>query len=214
MRLALVGVVTVWPLIGCSEEPHQSFDVVIPPSPIPVVTEDHVMLGYELHLTNFTAEPLTMRSRRAGERSSDGDVLRFESPIIVVNNPAPVVLGPPFHDGRGLQSMQCLGHAVIDEPPTPFSARYVYPGVLRWTGSVLCNDGLLRFSGVVRRLHELERRRAIVSVGLPAQRRRAQAGATMRSKYTLIRGFDTKGQMRIVIDDEVEAVKGPDGRYG
>jgi hypothetical protein len=43
---------------------------------------------------------------------------------------------------------------------------------------------------------------------------RAQAGATMRSKYTLLQGFDTKGQMRIVIDDEVEAVKGPDGRYG
>src|SRR5882757_2947722 len=43
---------------------------------------------------------------------------------------------------------------------------------------------------------------------------RASAGAKMQSKYTLLEGFDAKGKMRIVLDDEVEAVKGSDGRYG
>ena len=37
---------------------------------------------------------------------------------------------------------------------------------------------------------------------------RAQAGPKMQSNYTLLQSFNAKGQMRIVIDDEVEAVKG------
>ncbi len=43
---------------------------------------------------------------------------------------------------------------------------------------------------------------------------RAEAGAKMQSKYTLLQGFNAKGQMLLVVDDEVEAVKGQDGRYG
>lgn len=43
---------------------------------------------------------------------------------------------------------------------------------------------------------------------------RAGAGAKMQSKYTLLEGIDAKGRMRLVIDDEVQAVKGADGRYG
>jgi type IV secretory pathway TraG/TraD family ATPase VirD4 len=43
---------------------------------------------------------------------------------------------------------------------------------------------------------------------------RAKAGAKMQSKYTLLEGFNAKGQMRVLIDDEVKAVKGQDGRYG
>ena len=36
----------------------------------------------------------------------------------------------------------------------------------------------------------------------------------MQSKYTLLQGFNAKGQMLLVIDDQVQAVKGADGRYG
>ena len=43
---------------------------------------------------------------------------------------------------------------------------------------------------------------------------RGKAGAKMQSKYTLLQGFNAKGQMLLVVDDEVEAVKGRDGRYG
>ena len=43
---------------------------------------------------------------------------------------------------------------------------------------------------------------------------RGQAGAKMQSKYTLLEGIDAKGRMRMVIDDEVKAEKGADGRYG
>jgi hypothetical protein len=43
---------------------------------------------------------------------------------------------------------------------------------------------------------------------------RSSAGAKMQSKYTLLEGIDAKGKMRLVMDDEVEAVKGADGRYG
>jgi hypothetical protein len=43
---------------------------------------------------------------------------------------------------------------------------------------------------------------------------RAQAGTKMQSNYTLLQSFNAKGQMRIVIDDEVEAVKGADAHSG
>jgi hypothetical protein len=43
---------------------------------------------------------------------------------------------------------------------------------------------------------------------------RGKAGPKMQSKYTLLQGFNAKGQMLLVVDDEVEAVKGQDGRYG
>ncbi len=43
---------------------------------------------------------------------------------------------------------------------------------------------------------------------------RAKAGPKMQSKYTLLQGFNAKGQMLLVIDDQVQAVKGADGRYG
>ncbi len=43
---------------------------------------------------------------------------------------------------------------------------------------------------------------------------RAKAGPKMQSKYTLLQGFNAKGQMLLVIDDQVQAVKGTDGRYG
>jgi hypothetical protein len=60
LHIALIGVVAVWPLMTWAEEPHQSFDIVVPQSPIPVVTEDHVALVYELYLTNFAgnADPV------------------------------------------------------------------------------------------------------------------------------------------------------------
>ena len=43
---------------------------------------------------------------------------------------------------------------------------------------------------------------------------RGKAGPNMQSKYTLLQGFNAKGQMLLVVDDEVEAVKGQEGRYG
>ena len=36
----------------------------------------------------------------------------------------------------------------------------------------------------------------------------------MQSKYTLLQGSTAKGEMLLVTGDEVEAVKGADGRYG
>ena len=43
---------------------------------------------------------------------------------------------------------------------------------------------------------------------------RAKAGPKIQSKYTLLQGFNAKGQMLLVIDDQVQPVKGADGRYG
>src|SRR5260370_31154228 len=166
LHIALIGVVAIWPLITWYEEPYQSFDIVVPQSPIPVVTEDHVALVYELHLTNLASEPLFVKrlqisdsdtskelasfaesslaprltlvggphsngenlthdAIRPGERaiifveftvkigavpgrlrheidytgSSNGHALALDSPTVVVNGAAPVVLGPPFRDG-------------------------------------------------------------------------------------------------------------------
>jgi hypothetical protein len=43
---------------------------------------------------------------------------------------------------------------------------------------------------------------------------RGKASANFQSKYTLLQGFNAKGQMLLVIDDQVQAVKGQDGRWG
>src|ERR1700733_1803089 len=43
---------------------------------------------------------------------------------------------------------------------------------------------------------------------------RAQAGTKMQSRYTLLEGIDGKGVPRIILDDEVQQVKGQDGRTG
>lgn len=43
---------------------------------------------------------------------------------------------------------------------------------------------------------------------------RAKAGAKMQSRYELLQGFDAKGRMRIVVDEEVKPIQGADGRYG
>ena len=43
---------------------------------------------------------------------------------------------------------------------------------------------------------------------------RGKAGPKLQSRYTLLQGFNAKGQMLLVIDDQVQAVKGSDGRYG
>jgi murein DD-endopeptidase len=59
LQIALIGSMAIGSL--SAETQHESFEVVIPQAPIPVVTEDHVALIYELHLTNFTAEPLIVR---------------------------------------------------------------------------------------------------------------------------------------------------------
>jgi murein DD-endopeptidase len=67
LRIALLGVVVVWPSTIWSEESRESFDIVVPQTPIPVVTEGQVMLVYELHLTNFAAEPLSVKRLRIHE---------------------------------------------------------------------------------------------------------------------------------------------------
>lgn len=43
---------------------------------------------------------------------------------------------------------------------------------------------------------------------------RAQAGARMQSRYTLLLGITAKGEQLLVTGDEIEAMKGADGRYG
>jgi hypothetical protein len=77
LRIALVGVVAIWPLNTWPEEPHQSFDIAVPQSPIPVVTEDHVMLAYELHMTNFAAEPLAVKGLHVSDSDTGKELTSF-----------------------------------------------------------------------------------------------------------------------------------------
>jgi murein DD-endopeptidase len=63
-QIALIGLMTIGPLSVWSTVQRESFDVMVPQAPIPVVTEDHVAFIYELHLTNFATEPLLVRKLR------------------------------------------------------------------------------------------------------------------------------------------------------
>jgi hypothetical protein len=64
LQPALIGLMAIGPLSIWSEVQRESFDVMVPQAPIPVITEGHVTLIYELHLTNFASEPLLVRKLR------------------------------------------------------------------------------------------------------------------------------------------------------
>jgi murein DD-endopeptidase len=53
-------------------------DVMVPQAPIPVVTEGHVALIYELHLTNFDAEPLLVRKLQVVNPDNGKAIASFE----------------------------------------------------------------------------------------------------------------------------------------
>ena len=57
---------------------RESFDVMVLQAPIPVLTEDHVALIYELHLTNFASEPLLLRELRVINPDNGKAIASFE----------------------------------------------------------------------------------------------------------------------------------------
>jgi hypothetical protein len=77
-QIVLIGLMTVGPLSVWSEVLRESLDVMIPQAPIPVVTEGHVALIYELHLTNFGAEPLLVRKLRVINADNGKAIASFE----------------------------------------------------------------------------------------------------------------------------------------
>jgi murein DD-endopeptidase MepM/ murein hydrolase activator NlpD len=68
-----IGPLSVW-----SEVQRESFDVMVPQAPIPVVTEGHVALIYELHLTNFATEPLLVQKLRVINPDNGKAIASFE----------------------------------------------------------------------------------------------------------------------------------------
>jgi murein DD-endopeptidase len=78
LQTALIGLIAIGPLPVWSEAQHESFDVMVPQAPIPVVTEDQVALIYELHLTNFAAEPLLVQKLQVINPDNGRAVASFE----------------------------------------------------------------------------------------------------------------------------------------
>src|SRR5689334_12365782 len=77
LRGALIGLIAIGPLSPC-EEQRDSFDLTVPQPPIPVATEDHIALVYELHLTNFAAEPLRFQKLRVIDPDNRNTIASFE----------------------------------------------------------------------------------------------------------------------------------------
>lgn len=63
--------------ISSDDLPRESFDVVIPVLPGPVHTEGHQALFYELHLTNFSAEPLVVREIKVIDGETHRNLIAF-----------------------------------------------------------------------------------------------------------------------------------------
>jgi murein DD-endopeptidase len=78
LQTALIGLMTIVPLSVWSEVQRESFDVTVPQAPIPVLTEDHVALIYELRLTNFASEPLLVRELRVINPDNGKAIASFE----------------------------------------------------------------------------------------------------------------------------------------
>lgn len=57
---------------------RQSFDLQVPAAPAPVVVEGKSLLIYELHLTNFSSEPLRVREVEVRDAARDRSVARYE----------------------------------------------------------------------------------------------------------------------------------------
>ncbi len=84
-----------------------------------------------------------------------------------------------------------------------------------WTWTAIFLAGVF-FSGVsdagVRA--GLDGGRAAVPADYLKSGSRGKASATATGKYTLLEGVAAKGQQRLMIDDEIEPMTGPDGRLG
>jgi murein DD-endopeptidase len=78
LQTALLGSIAIGSL--SAEMQRESFEVVIPQAPIPVVTEDHVALIYELHLTNFSTETLIVRRLQVINPDSGKTIASFDGP--------------------------------------------------------------------------------------------------------------------------------------
>jgi murein DD-endopeptidase len=86
---AFIGVMAIGLPSGWSEVQRESFDVIVPQAPIPVLTEDHVALIYELHLTNFATEPLLVQKLRVINPDNGKAIASFEGSDLA-NRFAPV----------------------------------------------------------------------------------------------------------------------------
>src|SRR5260370_9322398 len=71
--LMMIGSSPVW-----SGVQRESFDVTVPQAPMPVLTEGHMALIYELHLTNFATEPLLVRKLRVINPDNGDAIASFE----------------------------------------------------------------------------------------------------------------------------------------
>jgi murein DD-endopeptidase len=99
LHIALIGIVASFALMTWSEEPHQSFDIVVPESPTPVMTEDHVSLVYELHLTNFASEPLFVRRLKIIDSDTGKELASFAESSLAHRF---TLVGGPHSSGESL----------------------------------------------------------------------------------------------------------------
>src|SRR5258708_38703515 len=76
LQTTLIGLMAIGPL--SAETQRESFDVLVPQAPIPVLSEGHVALIYELHLTNFANEPLLVRKLRVINPDSGEAIASFD----------------------------------------------------------------------------------------------------------------------------------------
>jgi murein DD-endopeptidase MepM/ murein hydrolase activator NlpD len=76
LQTTLIGLMAIGPL--SAETQRESFDVLVPQAPIPVLSEGHVALIYELHLTNFANEPLLVRKLRVINPDSGKAIASFD----------------------------------------------------------------------------------------------------------------------------------------
>ena len=67
LGLATIGVAAHAQRTPSAPALRQSFDITIPQAPMPVPVEGKVQLAYELHLTNFSAEPLSVKRVRIAD---------------------------------------------------------------------------------------------------------------------------------------------------
>jgi len=98
LQTALIGLMAIGPLSVWSEVQRESFDVMVPQAPIPVLSEDHVALIYELHLTNFANEPLLVRKLRVINPDNGKAVASFEG--LDLANRFALVGDPAFRESK------------------------------------------------------------------------------------------------------------------
>lgn len=124
-RSSLLAMLACAAFAHATEPLRESFDLQVPTSPIPVTIDGAQRLAYELHLTNFTAEPLS--PTRVEIRADQNRVLAsFEGPTLASRLAGPGVdasgvIGPGM---RGVLYVEC--ELPAGAPPRTLSHRIEY----------------------------------------------------------------------------------------